>query len=59
MPFCLPERSWFVMEIKKHSKVKVPYRLDLGIGSVLQVAETVGEGEKSFCAKKESTTPSL
>jgi len=31
------------MEIKKDTKVKIPYRLDLGIGAVLQVAEAPGE----------------
>ncbi|MDP2644382.1 MAG: SNF2-related protein [Desulfobacterales bacterium] len=32
------------MEMKKNSKVRVPYRLDLGTGSVLQVAEAPGDG---------------
>jgi len=31
------------MEIKKDTKVKVPYRPDLGTGAVLQVAEGPGE----------------
>ena len=30
------------MEIKKDTKVKVPYRPDLGTGAVLQVAEAHG-----------------
>jgi len=30
--------------MKKDSKVRVPYRLDLGIGTVLQVAEAPGDG---------------
>jgi len=30
------------MEIEKNTKVKVPYRPDLGTGSVLQVAEAHG-----------------
>ena len=32
------------MQIKKDTKVRVPYRLDLGIGSVFQVAEAPGDG---------------
>ena len=31
------------MEIKKDTKVKIPYRPDLGTGAVLQVAEGPGE----------------
>ena len=31
------------MEIKKDTKVKVPYRPELGTGAVLQVAEAPGD----------------
>ena len=34
----------FLMVIEKDIKVRVPYRLDLGIGSILQVAEAPGDG---------------
>ena len=38
--FCHIQRSLYLMQVKKNTKVKVQYRPELGTGTVLQVAET-------------------